>query len=92
MSDIARDRDKALSAIGHAISTRPATWSPEELLDAVVDSGAVVWATDHQGAVEDAEREQARYYAMRDDRDRLQALVDAHKGFLRDALNRLGGQ
>lgn len=40
---------------------------------------------------EQQEQADARFYAMRDDRDRLQALLDAHQGFLRDALNRLGG-
>lgn len=51
MSTSERDRQKALSAISYAISTRPATWSPEGLLYAVVESGAVVWATDHTKAV-----------------------------------------
>lgn len=52
-----------------------------------------------RGAVEDRddlagalERRDVEYVALRDDRDRLQALLGAHKGFLRDALNRLGGQ
>jgi non-ribosomal peptide synthetase component E (peptide arylation enzyme) len=62
--------------------------------------GPFVRADAHRGAVEDRdelaealERRDVEYAALREDRDRLQALIDAHKGFLRDALNRLtGGQ
>lgn len=44
MSDIGRNRAKALSAMQAAITTRPATWTPEEVLDAMLESGAVVLA------------------------------------------------
>jgi type II secretory pathway predicted ATPase ExeA len=52
MSD-ERDRAKALGAMRHAITTRPATWTPDNVLDAMVDSGAVVWASNHRRAVDD---------------------------------------
>jgi hypothetical protein len=56
MSLIERDRAKALGAMRHAITTRPATWTPDDVLDAVVDSGAVVWASNHRGAVDACQR------------------------------------
>jgi hypothetical protein len=42
---IERDRAKALAAMQAVITTRPATWTPEDLLDAIADSRAIVWAT-----------------------------------------------
>lgn len=76
-TDLLRDFDRIVDRLG-ALG-----------LDVLKLRGYVLAEDDE--AMEDAEREQARYYAMREDRDRLQALLDAHKGFLRDALNRLGG-
>jgi hypothetical protein len=59
MSVIERDRAKAIDAMTLAIGVRSKVRdSISDMLDAALDSGALVWASNHAGAVshEDAER------------------------------------
>lgn len=48
----ARDRSRALDAWRDEVTSRPASWSPEGVLDALLGSGAVVWASVHQEAIQ----------------------------------------
>jgi hypothetical protein len=94
MNVLGRDKiNEAIEDIGELVSQ--AGGEGDDALDVFKDVAGEYERLTRQlaGAVEDQEQADARYYAMRDDRDRLQALLDAHKGLLRDALNRLtGGQ
>jgi hypothetical protein len=57
MSLIERDRAKALDAMTNAIGVRSKVRDAVgDMLDAALDSGALVWASNHQGAVEAAAR------------------------------------